>query len=107
MYAAFGPLSALIAAVARAAPTGLMQTIAGLALIGVFAGAARAALTDIKHREAGAVTFVIAASGVTISGVGAAFWALAGGVVYLLVMHTRRPVRTGQQAPESPPQTAR
>jgi len=106
VYAAFGPLSALIAAVARAAPTGLMETIAGLALIGVFAGAARAALTDTEHREAGAVTFVIAASGVTIGGVGAAFWALAGGVVYLLVMHTRRPDRTGQEAPESPPQTA-
>ncbi|MGI8416218.1 MAG: benzoate/H(+) symporter BenE family transporter [Nakamurella sp.] len=93
-YAAFGPLSALITAVARAAPAGLMETIAGLALIGTFAAAARAALTDTRHRDAGAVTFVIAASGVTIAGIGAAFWALAGGAVYLLVMHTSRPSRS-------------
>lgn len=72
-YTLFGPLAAAVAAVAVAAPAGLIAAVAGLALIGSFGSAASAALADDEHREAAALTFVVAASGVTAFGIGAAF----------------------------------
>ena len=92
-YLAFGPLAGIVTAAARSAPDGLIETIAGLALLGTFAAAAAAALADPAAREAGAVTLVVAASGVTIAGVGAAFWGLVAGVIVLgaLAVERRRP----------------
>ena len=92
-YLAFGPLAGIVTAAARSAPTGLIETIAGLALLGTFAGAAASALGDASSREAGAVTLVVAASGVTIAGIGAAFWGLVAGVLVLVALrldHRRR-----------------
>lgn len=91
VYTAFGPLAAGITAAAGAAPAGLMETIAGLALIGAFAGAARSALGDVDHRDAAAVAFLIGASGITVAGIGPAFWALLGGGLYLAVTRGRLP----------------
>jgi benzoate membrane transport protein len=79
-----------VAAVAQAAPAGIMASIAGLALIGTFASAAGSALADGQHREAAAVTFLVAASGVAFGGIGAAFWGLLAGAGYLALM--RMPV---------------
>ncbi len=90
VYLAFGPVSTMVAAVARAAPVGIMAAIAGLALIGTFASAAGAALADGEHREAAALTFLVTASGVAFGGVGAAFWGLLAGAGYQLMM--RAPV---------------
>lgn len=94
-YWVFGPISAAIAAVAVAAPAGVLGAIAGLALIGAFASAASSALADPEHRESAAITFLVAASGVTFFHVGAAFWALIAGGIYLAVMHlpALQPVR--------------
>ncbi|NUR16059.1 MAG: benzoate transporter, partial [Dermatophilaceae bacterium] len=89
-YVAFGPLAGLVTAAARSAPEGLIETIAGLALLGTFASAAAAALTDAGSREAGAVTLVVAASGVTVAGVGAAFWGLVAGLVVLAALRIER-----------------
>lgn len=86
-YLAFGPLAAAVAAVAVAAPAGIIAAIAGLALLGAFGSAARSALSDDRYREAAALTFVVAASGLVVHGIGAAFWALVAGGLYLLVMH--------------------
>jgi benzoate membrane transport protein len=88
-YVVLGPLTAAVAAVAVAAPAGLVATIAGVALIGTFASAATSALGDPEHREAAALTFVVAASGVSAFGIGAAFWSLLAGGLYLLVMRRR------------------
>ncbi|HET7800446.1 MAG TPA: benzoate/H(+) symporter BenE family transporter [Humibacillus xanthopallidus] len=89
-YLAFGPLAGIVTAAARSAPAGLIETIAGLALLGTFAAAAAAALADPASREAGAVTLVVAASGVTIAGVGAAFWGLVAGVIVLAALAVER-----------------
>ena len=62
-------------------PKALVVTAAGLALFNTLAGALAAALRDESHREAALLTFVVAASGVSIAGLGAPLWAvLAGGV---------------------------
>lgn len=75
---------ALVAIVALAPPI-LIQAVAGLALIGAFAGAATAAFHDPGMREAAAVTFIVTASGITIGGVSGAFWGLlAGGLMLAL-----------------------
>lgn len=85
-----GPLAALVTTVSAAAPAGVVASVAGLALLGTFASAASSALGDDGMREAAAVTFVVAASGVAIAGIGAAFWALAAGGVFLVVVSWSR-----------------
>lgn len=72
---------AALAALVAAAPEGVMQAAAGLALLGTLASALTGALADEDGREAAAVCFLVAASGVTVLGVGAAFWALLAGLV--------------------------
>ncbi|GAW50806.1 MULTISPECIES: benzoate/H(+) symporter BenE family transporter [unclassified Nocardioides] len=74
---ACGALTALVAA----APGDVMQAAAGLALLGTLGSALAGALADEHDREVAVVCFVVAASGVTILGVGAAFWALLAGLV--------------------------
>jgi benzoate membrane transport protein len=63
----------------------LVQAVAGLALLAPLAGALVAGLAEPKHREAAIVTFVVSASGLSIGGIGAAFWGLlAGGALMAL-----------------------
>ncbi|GAB4583479.1 benzoate/H(+) symporter BenE family transporter [Nocardia sp. IFM 10818] len=81
---ASGALVTLVAA----APEGVLETVAGLALIATLAAALTAALAPAEHRSAAALTFLVAASGVTLLGIGAAFWALVAG---LLVRWLLRP----------------
>ncbi|GGM06818.1 benzoate/H(+) symporter BenE family transporter [Nakamurella endophytica] len=96
-YLVLGPASAAVAAVTARAPGGLVEAVAGLALIATFASAAAAALADPARRDAAAVTFLVAASGLTIAGVGAALWALVAGGVYLAVTEGLRGGRRGDR----------
>ncbi len=101
-YIVLGPLAALVTTVSAAAPAGVIAAVAGLALLGTFAGAATAALGDDGWREAAAVTFVVAASGVVIAGIGAAFWALVAGGLFALVLHHRAGRRASVPPPHAP-----
>ncbi|MBX2882236.1 MAG: benzoate/H(+) symporter BenE family transporter [Granulosicoccus sp.] len=68
------------------APAIVLQAVAGLALMGSFAAASVAAFTTTQYREAAAITFFIAASGVSFGGISGAFWGLLAGVlVYTLI----------------------
>lgn len=81
-YCLFGLFAAAITSVAAVAPPMLLETLTGVALLGVFANSASAALTEPNHREAAAVTFLTTASGMTMFGLSAAVWGLVlGGVV--------------------------
>lgn len=66
-----------------ALPPALLATVAGLALLGSMAGAMGAALADDKERFAAAGTLAVTASGVTLMGVGSAFWGLCFGLLVL------------------------
>ncbi|MFJ6163923.1 benzoate/H(+) symporter BenE family transporter [Micromonospora orduensis] len=88
-----GVATALVAV----APPILIEAVAGLALLGALATALAAAVTDPATREAAVVTFVVTASGVTLIGVGGAFWGLVAGCLMLLLFR-RRP----SAAPASP-----
>jgi benzoate membrane transport protein len=72
---------AALTALVAAAPGDVMQAAAGLALLGTLAASLAGALAEEDGREAAAVCFLVAASGVTVLGVGAAFWALVAGLV--------------------------
>ncbi|WP_424531964.1 benzoate/H(+) symporter BenE family transporter [Sphaerisporangium viridialbum] len=75
-------------------PPLLIEAVAGLALIGALASAVTTAVAEPEGREAAVVTFVVTASGLTLLGVGAAFWGLAAGGLMTLLHRRRNPVRT-------------
>ena len=89
VYVLLAPLSVLVTAVSASAPEGIIASVAGVALIGTFAASASAALSEVRHREAGAVTFLVAASGLSFAGISPAFWALVAGGVVLAVLRLR------------------
>nr|WP_281167708.1 benzoate/H(+) symporter BenE family transporter [Pseudoclavibacter soli] len=78
------------------APPGLIEAVAGLALLGAFGGALRAALGDAGWQTPAVIAVLVAASGVTLLGIGAAFWALVAG---LLVAGVLRLGRAGAASP--------
>ncbi|MCG5046247.1 benzoate/H(+) symporter BenE family transporter [Enterobacteriaceae bacterium 155047] len=82
-----GSISALMAAL----PLSWIQTLAGLALLGTIGGSLYQALQHETERDAAVVTFLVTASGVTLLGIGSAFWGLiAGGSTYVLLSRYRR-----------------
>ena len=84
VYIVFGLTASAAVAFINVSPPILIAAVAGLALIGAFGGSLVAALSVDKHRESALITFLVTASGVTIFGVGGAFWGLlAGCAVYL------------------------
>ncbi|QHM71040.1 benzoate/H(+) symporter BenE family transporter [Mixta intestinalis] len=62
-------------------PPVLIETLAGLALIGTLTGSIQRALQHEERRDAAIITFLVTASGITLGGIGAAFWGLAAGVL--------------------------
>ena len=63
------------------APIDVVGAVAGLALLGTLASSLSGALAAEHGREAAMITFVVAASGTTFLGIGAAFWALLAGLL--------------------------
>ncbi|HEX6450090.1 MAG TPA: benzoate/H(+) symporter BenE family transporter [Trebonia sp.] len=88
-YLVLALLSAALTALVSAAPPDVTGAVAGLALLGTLAGSLAAALRAERDREAAAITFVVAASGMTVGGIGAAFWALAAGLLVRGVLTAR------------------
>ncbi|MCX8132550.1 MAG: benzoate/H(+) symporter BenE family transporter [Roseococcus sp.] len=85
-YLGFALVSGVAASVVAAAPPLLIQAVAGLALLGSLAGALATALSAEATRLPAIATFVVAASGLSVLGIGAAFWGLlAGGALYALL----------------------
>jgi benzoate membrane transport protein len=66
-----------------ALPPALLATVAGTALLGSTAGALGSALARDQDRLAAAGTLAVTVSGVTLMGVGSAFWGLVFGLLIL------------------------
>lgn len=66
-----------------ALPPALLATVAGTALLGSLAGAMGTALAAEHDRLAAAATLAVTASGVTLLGIGSAFWGLVMGLAIL------------------------
>lgn len=93
-YLAFAGAAGVVTALVVAAPEGVMQSAAGLALLGTLAAALHDALTDDRERASAVTCLVVAASGVTVLGIGAAFWALVAGLVVRATVVRRTPAPT-------------
>jgi benzoate membrane transport protein len=84
-YVAFGLVAGGATTLIAVSPPILIEAVAGLALIGAFGAALMAAVAEPTHREAAVMTFLVAASGLTVFGIGGAFWGLiAGGALLML-----------------------
>ena len=82
-YALLAGAGGTVVAIFLALPPELVRTIAGLALLGPFIGALATAVGDERTRLPSAVAFAVTASGVTLGGIGAAFWGLMVGLALL------------------------
>ena len=88
-YIALGLVGGAVVGLLGAFPRELVLAVAGLALLGTIAGGLAAALKDEAHRDAAGLTFLVTLSGLTLAGVGSAFWGVLAGSVALLVQHYR------------------
>ncbi|RXD67915.1 benzoate/H(+) symporter BenE family transporter, partial [Xanthomonas perforans] len=88
-YLLVGLFGATVAAVFAAFPRELVMAIAGIALLGTIGNSLAAALREDSEREAALITFLVTASGLTLVGIGAAFWGLVAGTITLLALRTK------------------
>jgi benzoate membrane transport protein len=96
-YLVLAAFSAALTVFFGAAPAAVAGTVAGLALLATLSSSLAGALSATEGREAAAITFVVAASGLSFLGIGAAFWALAAGLLVNLVTVTSRSPRSGRR----------
>ena len=89
-YVLVGLFGATVAALFAAFPHELVAAIAGLALIGTIGNGLAAALASEREREAALITFLVTASGVTLIGIGSAFWGLVAGGLAQVILHARK-----------------
>ena len=89
VYILFALFAAEFSAFVLAVPRDLLLALAGIALINTFAGAIKTAVSDDAMRLPGVVTFVIGAAGITVLGIGGAFWALVAGLLVWLIQKRR------------------
>jgi benzoate membrane transport protein len=78
-YAAFGGFAALATTFVVGSSPLLIEAVAGLALIGSFAAATSASLQVEEDRIPAMATLLVTASGLSILGIGPAFWGLVIG----------------------------
>lgn len=89
-YFVLAALSSAFVALVLLAPAGVIPAVAGVALFAAFGSAVQQAIDDPGERMPAVVTFLVAASGVAVAGVSAAFWALLAGLLVRAVLHVGR-----------------
>ncbi|MDH0117066.1 benzoate/H(+) symporter BenE family transporter [Rhizobium pusense] len=80
LYLVLGAFAATVLSFFAMLPAELIATLAGLALFPTIAGALAASMSDPLDRDAALVTFIVSASGMSLFGLGAAFWSLVFGL---------------------------
>jgi benzoate membrane transport protein len=88
-YLAIGLAGGAVVGLLQAFPRELVLAVAGLALLSTIAGGLASALKDERHRDAAILTFLVTLSGLTLAGIGSAFWGVVAGTATLLVQHGR------------------
>jgi benzoate membrane transport protein len=96
IYIVFGFGAAVLSAIVALAPSGLVETVAGLALLGTLGASLAAAvgedlLRGTRYRDAAVVTFLVTVSGISVAGIGSAFWGLAAGLLFAAAFAGRSP----------------
>ncbi|MDM0115544.1 benzoate/H(+) symporter BenE family transporter [Variovorax sp. J22R133] len=85
IYVLIGFFGAAVTGLLTAFPKELVAAIAGLALLGTIGSGMAVAVRDESHREAALITFLVTLSGVTLGGVGSAFWGVVAGAAALAI----------------------
>lgn len=89
-YLCVGAFGASIVAVFSIMPSGLVATLAGLALLGTLVSSLTSALAEEGKREAALITFLVTVSGMSFFGLGSALWGLVAGVIFSVVFSWKR-----------------
>jgi benzoate membrane transport protein len=84
-YIGVGLMGGAVVGLIAAFPKELVLAVAGFALLGTIGSGLSAAMRDEAQREPALITFLVTASGLTLWGVGAAFWGVVAGVLALFV----------------------
>lgn len=87
MYAAVGLAASSLVETLGALPSPLIVAIAGLALLAPLMASLSAALREPRDIETALVTFLVTASGLTLAGIGSAFWGLLAGLALYAARH--------------------
>jgi benzoate membrane transport protein len=80
-YCIIGLLAGVVTLVFSALPVELIAVIAGLALFATLGNGLATALKDDAAREPALICFAMTASGLSVVGIGSAFWGLLAGLV--------------------------
>jgi benzoate membrane transport protein len=88
-YIAVGLLGGAVVGLIAAFPPALVLAVAGFALLGTIGAGLATAMQEVGPREAALVTFLVTASGLSLWGVGAAFWGVVAGMLTLAVQRWR------------------
>lgn len=89
IYIVIGLFGVAVTGVLTAFPRELVVAVAGLALLGSIGGGLAVALKEDAHREAALITFLVTLSGVSLWGIGSAFWGVVAGALALFVQQWR------------------
>ena len=89
IYCVIGLFGAAVTGVLTAFPRELVVAIAGLALLGTIGNGLASALKEDAHREAALITFLVTLSGLSLWGIGSAFWGVVAGALALFVQQWR------------------
>jgi benzoate membrane transport protein len=81
VYLALAAVAASCVTLIAAMPVALIATVAGVALIGPLANALSTAMSGTDLRLAATLTLAVTASGMTLAGIGSAFWGLTAGLI--------------------------
>lgn len=91
LYLVVALFAAPLAGLFIAMPPAVLAAVTGLALVAPLTGALQTMMTEVGSREAAVLTFAATASGLTLFGVGSAFWGLVVGFAALAAMRWIRP----------------
>ena len=91
LYLVVALFAAPLAGLFIAMPPAVLAAVTGLALVAPLTGALQTMMTEVGSREAAVLTFAATTSGLTLFGVGSAFWGLVVGFAALAAMRWIRP----------------
>lgn len=90
IYVVVGIFAGTLTSLFAAFPPEMIMAIAGLALLSTISNCLHAALTKEDEKEAAFITFVVAASGLSLFQIGSAFWAVIFGLISQFILKPMR-----------------
>ncbi|MFJ9606331.1 benzoate/H(+) symporter BenE family transporter [Kitasatospora sp. NPDC101176] len=90
LYVLVGSFGGVLVSLFTGLPKELVAVVAGVALLASLQGSLAAAVADERGRDAAVVTFLASASGMSLFGIGSAFWGLLFGLGTHVVLDLRR-----------------